>query len=577
MPTLFDSCQQRGQQIIENIEPSPLPLPLENLLNTNDPPSSVNIPDFEIHTLIESQSHESKLALVSLESEIADLRAKVDVLLKRHTATKRRLDRCNAIREPVRRVPNDILIYIFKLYVDSDIKGITLEDNCKLFFPGTKEVGMFDTTKAPWILSFVCHRWRDLALSIPFLWTSITVDLDKSNFSTNDNATAVIGSLKLQLARCGNQRLSVSFNHGNKNHHRSDEVIEVLFSRAAQWSRARLRMLPSLGLGSYGFERYEGMFQQLTELHFHFHASAEPQQYEPITRLFKDAPNLNKLFFRGSGRICSDSSTLQHLHFPFDQLVHFECQHSREMGGKGCNDLSHRLILEKFRQSDKLQVVRMACCSFLRSVIGQSPNEALSLSSIHTFDLRLSAVRLDPPLLAQLTLPSLKRLNLRSLSRWDAGYAIQFLERSDCEIEEFGLLELSSPWRSEHIARVLRAAGPLVSSLSLGFKGIQRHRHTREGPLFAELGTPWDGPDSETTLLLPRLRRLTLCEVDIDWAHKVISARRTREISSGDLRDTRIESLVVQVEGGMCGIPGAGYGQVLRYCFSEGIAFKVQA
>ncbi|KAJ8087526.1 hypothetical protein PM082_006357 [Marasmius tenuissimus] len=333
MSTLLNSCQKCGQRIIEDIEPSPLPPPLENLLNTNDPPSSAGIPDFDIHTLIENQSRECKRALASLKSEVANLHAKVDVLWERYAATKRRLDQCNAIREPIRRIPNDILLHIFRLCVDDDIEEIVFKDDTSLSLCSDRELGTLDTTRAPWVFSFVCRRWRDLALSLPSLWTSIVVDLDGAYHSMNDNATAVVKSLELQLARCGTQSLSITFNHGTKHHRRSEEVVEVLLSKAAQWAKAQIHILPSPELGSHQFERYEGMFQQLTELQFHFHKLAPPHQYESITKLFKDALNLNKLFFRGSGRICSRSSTLQHLHFSCDHLIHFECQQSLQMGG----------------------------------------------------------------------------------------------------------------------------------------------------------------------------------------------------------------------------------------------------
>ncbi|KAK0434436.1 hypothetical protein EV421DRAFT_1991890 [Armillaria borealis] len=66
------------------------------------------------------------------------------------------LENHKSIFAPVRRLPNDVLLYIFQTSFDASIE--------------------LDVKTIPWLLGYICHHWRALSRSSPSLWADVSFE-----------------------------------------------------------------------------------------------------------------------------------------------------------------------------------------------------------------------------------------------------------------------------------------------------------------------------------------------------------------------------------------------------------------
>ncbi|KAJ7889729.1 hypothetical protein B0H13DRAFT_2666105 [Mycena leptocephala] len=89
----------------------------------------------------------------------------------------------------------------------------------------------------PWIIGQVCSRWREVALALPTLWTSITV--------ANNLSPRQFFLLKTQLARTGSApiNLLIRFTSGARSQFSEDEFdlfLAMLVSHSTRWRALHL-------------------------------------------------------------------------------------------------------------------------------------------------------------------------------------------------------------------------------------------------------------------------------------------------------------------------------------------------
>ncbi|KAF9023962.1 hypothetical protein BDZ89DRAFT_892265, partial [Hymenopellis radicata] len=77
-------------------------------------------------------------------------------LLSARQQAQSRLEDTKSLLHPMRSIPNEILAEIFGHCV---LKAYSAEDPDALNPKG-----------APWLLTRVCHRWRELTINLPELW-----------------------------------------------------------------------------------------------------------------------------------------------------------------------------------------------------------------------------------------------------------------------------------------------------------------------------------------------------------------------------------------------------------------------
>lgn len=157
---------------------------LQHLLNSNEPPleseavilRNAVIPDAEKRAL----ELDAKLSRISNTwKEVAEERMEV----------QKRIDANRAILSPVRALPNDIIFEIFTNVA---------------WYPNYDPL---DLSETPWILTRICSRWRCIALSMPSLWSSLTV-IHYEGKTLPKNPSSI---LQTALARSGNQTLTIFY------------------------------------------------------------------------------------------------------------------------------------------------------------------------------------------------------------------------------------------------------------------------------------------------------------------------------------------------------------------------------
>ncbi|KAK1233772.1 hypothetical protein PQX77_003055 [Marasmius sp. AFHP31] len=156
-PTKLYSCTNCGVPVIENTDEPSHSSDLLNIISaTNDLPSS-----FEADALREEYKDHLRVTAL-LDQEIAQLQASIAALDGKRKRLSARLPSYKLALNPIRRLPNEILAYIYDLCIDE------MEPNA--------EAHLF-TSLGPlnpqWVLSQVCRKWRSLALSLPLLWTNV--------------------------------------------------------------------------------------------------------------------------------------------------------------------------------------------------------------------------------------------------------------------------------------------------------------------------------------------------------------------------------------------------------------------
>jgi hypothetical protein len=96
-----------------------------------------------------------------LDDEMSQLQTVMGRLAAERQSLERSLEEHRSIVAPIRRIPLEVLSGIFIFCADNSSSN----SNSKCF----------DVTQAPIQLSFVCNKWRRLAISMSQLWSSISL------------------------------------------------------------------------------------------------------------------------------------------------------------------------------------------------------------------------------------------------------------------------------------------------------------------------------------------------------------------------------------------------------------------
>ncbi|KAF9006860.1 hypothetical protein BDZ89DRAFT_965785, partial [Hymenopellis radicata] len=122
------------------------------LLHQNQPPLDREISD--LRRVLQN----TPIVLQDLDRKIAWARETLDNLISARNQAQSHFEDAEAILHPLRRVPNEVLSEVFQNC--SQIVEDPLDDYDDSLNP----------RMAPWVLTHVCRRWRQLALQSPRLW-----------------------------------------------------------------------------------------------------------------------------------------------------------------------------------------------------------------------------------------------------------------------------------------------------------------------------------------------------------------------------------------------------------------------
>lgn len=135
--------------------------------------------------------NESHSALAALNEQIIEVRQALEYLIQKRQTAQSDMEDAKKLLHPMRSIPDDVLIEIFQHCVP---RAFESSDS-------------LDLRNCPWTLSYVSRKWRDLSLSLPQLWTSLTVVFRKYEALS---ARTIMTRVALILERSMNMDLFVA-------------------------------------------------------------------------------------------------------------------------------------------------------------------------------------------------------------------------------------------------------------------------------------------------------------------------------------------------------------------------------
>ncbi|KAJ6463148.1 hypothetical protein C8R47DRAFT_1026768 [Mycena vitilis] len=240
---------------------------IQHLLDSNEAPA-----DNEIHTITSFVCHfqhaaEALIARMDISGAALDQRIAV-----RDEVTQR-VQRYTAVLSPVRRVPPEIISEIFSWILPQSRRVV-----------GSVPIG------APWYLGHISSRWRDTALALPSLWTSITV------FHTQDypcNEASLLSMVHTQLVRSANASIQVDF-EWRVDGEKAAPFLDALHPHASRWASLRLLRCYSSYQVLQSLRPARGRLSQLNALEID-DVRWEPEASTEGLDIFSAAPNLREI------------------------------------------------------------------------------------------------------------------------------------------------------------------------------------------------------------------------------------------------------------------------------------------
>ncbi|KAF8913662.1 hypothetical protein CPB85DRAFT_543467 [Mucidula mucida] len=181
---------------------TPLSLRFSELLSANTPPL-----DVEVHGLRQIMQ-ESSVYIDSLHSQITKAQETLSALMGLQETALCRMADAKSILHPMRSLPEDVLTEIFlcctPIVNHHEIDWSTDGDKFDSLSP----------LNHPWNISHVSHRWRDITLSLPRLWSMVYLDFTRYT-SFSPQQCSLVGSLFFE--RSANLDLCVNIASGEMN------------------------------------------------------------------------------------------------------------------------------------------------------------------------------------------------------------------------------------------------------------------------------------------------------------------------------------------------------------------------
>ncbi|KAJ7608996.1 hypothetical protein FB45DRAFT_945541 [Roridomyces roridus] len=180
------------------------------LMQTNDPP--VGITPAYLRDVLSKTS--SRLGV--LDGEISRLRVQLQQLEEEHLLLSDYHRNTSSILSPLRRVPDEIIAEIFAWTM-----------------PSPAESEGFDVTQSPWILGHISSHWRAIALSIPSLWSMVSI--------RPGSAANPLPMAELQLRRARN--LKIHF-YGDEDEDATEQLnlFNFLARHSAVWEELSIQL-----------------------------------------------------------------------------------------------------------------------------------------------------------------------------------------------------------------------------------------------------------------------------------------------------------------------------------------------
>ncbi|KAK1225827.1 hypothetical protein PQX77_011238 [Marasmius sp. AFHP31] len=454
------------------------------LLKSDDLPTEPDVLE-----TVKQRHRECADVITSIDSQINRLRAHIDSLEYQKRYMKDVLSKCKLVMSPARRLPHDVLAYIFDFYAEIYDSELTFR-------------------RPPWVLGWVCRQWRLSVLSLPRLWTTFDLDLILEIDSSAH-------SIPTQLERCRDQSIQVTI--GDLSAEVSDNALSMLCSnnRASSWSHASMPMDAHI---FKSLRPYAGLFTGLRCLHLDgidvdHDANADGVSLD----VFQNAPALDTVSIWGENDCVDD------LKLPWNQITHYTARDSEWFYA---TNSFHFTMLPRL---ENLQICWLDCIVLDEGT--PLPSSPILLPFLHTLTLSCAEPDLEgnhegpPQLLDHLTLPALRTLRLRNGFFNTLRPLLRLVERSKCRLRDLALCALHTSHEEDVLSLIKSGALKDLRMLWIGW-GTAYNSETGWMEVFnLRVFRPLVRTSCEEDHL-PSLRCLQTNDWDTDTLITIINSRR---------------------------------------------------
>ncbi|KAG2135379.1 uncharacterized protein EDB93DRAFT_826507 [Suillus bovinus] len=285
-----------------------IPTSIVRLFQTNCVPSPMDTQ--RISHLLAEQNLELEL----IKEELDRARAEVLRLEAKHNATMEMVQKLEALRSPVRRMPIEIMTQIFEQCVQDE------------------ESQEPDPLRAPLLLCQVCGAWRDLMFSLPCLWKTLKVGFPSATPNWENVMQSRIMSMHVWISRAKALPISLTLQHASSSPITWGALMSLdkeILTLGCRIEELCLRFSP-LAL-SFLLTFTQSPLPHLRRLELH-NSNPFPSNDNPAPLFLHDAPNLRSLSIAwgslDTAQFCVPWSQLTELSLQYDASPYWNPVHN---------------------------------------------------------------------------------------------------------------------------------------------------------------------------------------------------------------------------------------------------------
>ncbi|ESK86321.1 hypothetical protein Moror_5028 [Moniliophthora roreri MCA 2997] len=303
------------------------------------------------------------LHLFYAEKDLEICEKEILQLVKKRDLLARRVERCRSLLAPINKIPSELLSSIFELCCEEN----TLRP---------------DVTSPAIILSAVSHRWREIALTAPRLWSSLKIEFVRFHGFKSLQKLAHTARLFMDRSRSSPLKLNLDWSVGFQDDHLP--VLETIIKQSARWVHFDVNSYDETLLKNRIFQPLRGRLPLLKYLNL----GTDECIIESYV-LFSDTPALRSLSYTPNS-----SSTVTE--FPFEHLAHLKLRR--------CYSDEAIMMLERCIRLEKLEL------DWLGDNIVEENIPQLHMSAVKSLIFR--ALEQEPTTFAHFVLPQLSSIEI---------------------------------------------------------------------------------------------------------------------------------------------------------------------
>ncbi|KAJ7657208.1 hypothetical protein DFH06DRAFT_459200 [Mycena polygramma] len=224
------------------------------------------------------------------EKEIPRLRARLSAAEASHLALKERYERFRCLEAPIRLLPSELLLRIFKS-CEQDTTESDPESREPVVSDSSTAEALAELARKPLLtVSQVCTRWHDIVLGTPTLWNTIELDSVFELWFDKRAAKTARSLLQLILDRSGSAPLTFGVTVMDRMHCKG--ILKMLAQHCERWRKVSIYCRSS---DLRSLRSIKGRLPLLEMLELEIH-DPPPRPEEPFSvDLFELAPRLQSI------------------------------------------------------------------------------------------------------------------------------------------------------------------------------------------------------------------------------------------------------------------------------------------